>query len=225
MNRCHFFALILLALGWGLKEASLLYAEPPPAAYFPLAVGNRWVYESSESTAVTPVVESWEVTRQEGNAFVLQIKQSYMIAEGVEEFFVSTAEGIRHSDRPAANVEAMGTEPRFFLKAPVTVGATWNNADGKYAVTAIDATVTVPAGTFTNCVEVTHWSASGTVTTITLYAPGVGMVQRDETFAVIGSGLGSFDASQFGKRMGGSDIPQRGRAVLRLKERKIPSPP
>ena len=52
-----------------------------------------------------------------------------------------------------------------------------------------------------------------------------GMVQRDETFAVVGSGLGSFDASQFGKGIGGSDIPQRGHAVLRLKERKIPSPP
>lgn len=211
MNRRYFFA-IILALGWGLKEPSILYAEPPPAAYFPLAVGNRWVYESSESTDVTPVVESWEVTRQEGNAFVLQIKQTYMTAEGVEEFFVSTADGIRRLDRQTASFETMGAEPRFFLKAPLTVGATWKNADGKYAVTAIDETVTVPAGTFTNCVEVTHWSASGIVTTITLYAPGVGMVQRDETFSVMGIGIGSLDT------------PQRGHAVLRLKERKITSP-
>ena len=94
----------------------------------------------------------------------------------------------------------------------------------EYAVTAIDETVTVPAGTFTNCVEVTHWSASGTVTTITLYAPGVGMVQRDETFSVIGGGIGSFDASQFGRGIGGFDTPQQGHAVLRLKERKITSP-
>jgi hypothetical protein len=223
MNRRYFFV-IILALGWGLKEPSLLYAEPPPAAYFPLAVGNRWVYESSESTEVMPVVESWEVTRQEGNAFVLQIKQSYMTAEGIEEFFVSTADGMRRLDRQTASFEAVGAEPRFFLKAPLTVGATWKNADGKYAVTAIDETVTVPAGTFTNCVEVTHWSASGTVTTITLYAPGVGMVQRDETFSVIGGGIGSFDASQFGRGIGGFDTPQQGHAVLRLKERKIPSP-
>jgi hypothetical protein len=220
--KLYFFALILLALGWGFNDLSILHAEPSPAAYFPLAVGNRWVYESSESTAVTPVVESWEVTRQEGNAFVVQVKQSYLTAGGVEEFFVSTAEGIRRGDRPAASIEAVGTEPRFFLKAPLTVGATWKNADGKYTVTAIDETVAVPAGTFTNCVEVTHSSASGSVTTVTLYAPDVGMVQRDETFAVIGSGLGSFDASQFGKGMGGGEVPQRGHAVLRLKERKIP---
>jgi hypothetical protein len=220
MNRRYFLA-IILALGWGLKEPSILYAEPSPAAYFPLAVGNRWVYESSESTNVTPVVESWEVTRQEGNAFVLQIKQSYMTAEGVEEFFVSTADGIRRLNRQTASSEAVGAEPRFFLKAPLTVGATWKNADGKYTVTAINETVTVPAGTFTNCVEVTHWSASGTVTTITLYAPGVGMVQRDETFSVIGGGIGSFDASPFGKRGGSSDTPQRGHALLRLKEQKI----
>jgi hypothetical protein len=221
MNRRYFFAIILV-LGWGLKEPSLLYAEPPPAAYFPLAVGNRWVYESSESTNATPVVESWEVTRQEENAFVLQIKQSYVTAEEAEEFFVSSADGIRRRDRQTASAEAGGTEPRFFLKAPLTVGATWNNPDGKYAVTAIDKTVTVPAGTFTNCVEVTHWSASGTVTTIALYAPGVGMVQRDETFSVIG-GIGSFDASQFGKGIGGFDTPEQGHTVLRLKERKITS--
>lgn len=100
----------------------------------------------------------------------------------------------------------------------------WENADGKYAVTAIGETVTVPAGTFPNCVEVTHWSASDTVTTITLYAPGVGVVQRDETFPIVGSGIGSFDASQLGSGIGGFDASQRGHAVLRLKEWKAMGP-
>jgi hypothetical protein len=222
MNRCYFLV-VVLALGFALQGSSSLGAELLPAAYFPLAVGNEWVYESSEGTEATPVVESWRVARQEEGAFVLQIKQSYVTADGVEEFFVSTAAGLRRLDRQTASPETTEDELRFFLKAPLSVGATWKNADGTYTVTASGKTITVPAGTFTNCVEVTHQSTGGRVTVVTLYAPSVGVVQRDERFPIVGSGIGDFDASQLGG-MGGFDAPQQGHAVLRLKEWKVTSP-
>jgi hypothetical protein len=196
---------IIVALGCWFQGSTALHAEPALVVYFPLAVGNRWVYESSESTEAMPVLESWEVTRQEEHTFVMRIKQPYVTTDGFEEFFVFTADGVRRLARET------GAVPRLFLKTPPKAGESWQNEDGRYAVTAVDETATVPAGTFTHCVEVTHWSAGGKVTVVSLYAPGVGMVQREETFPIIG-GLGGFET------------PQQGRTILRLKEWTVKSP-
>ena len=186
--------------------------EPLQSSYFPLAVGNRWVYESSESTAAAPVLESWEVFRQQGeNAFSVRIKQPYAASTNLEEMFVTTTEGIKHlGGQGRVDAEFASAAPRLFLKLPPEAGATWQNEDGRYAITAIDETVTVPAGTFTDCVEVTYWTADGKATVTSSYAPGVGMVQREERFSILG-GIGNFDT------------PPEGRAVLQLKEWTIKS--
>ncbi len=219
----HYFLLILLALGCGVQGSSVLYAEPLPNAYFPLAVGNQWVYESSEGTEAEPIGESWKVTRQEGNAFTLEIKQSYVTMDSIEEFFVSTADGVGRLDDQTTSAETTGTEPQFFLKAPLAIGATWNNTEGTFEVTAVGKTTTIPAGTFTNCVEVTRQSKGGRVTVVTLYAPGVGVVQQEERFPIISGGLGSFDRLTSGGA-GGSDTQQQGQIFLQLKEWKLTSP-
>jgi hypothetical protein len=85
------------------------------------------------------------------------------------------------------------------------VGTTWGDDDGEYEITALDKTVTVPAGAFSHCLEVTNRRKGGKATVVTLYAPGVGVVQREETFPII-EGSGSF-------------YPQRqDKAVMRLRE-------
>jgi hypothetical protein len=71
--------------------------------------------------------------------------------------------------------------------------------------------VTVPAGTFSNCVEITRWRKETNITVVATYAPGVGMIQREETFPIIG-GFGS-----------GADFDSlaKGRTILRLREWKL----
>jgi hypothetical protein len=155
-----------------------------------------------------PVVETWEVARQEGNAFIIRVTQPYVTMEGLEERFLSVGNGVvRLGDtaRQPPTQEARDSETLFFLKMPLTAGASWQTAEGRYAVTAVAETVTVPAGTFTNCVEVTRWNPGSKITVVSVYAPGVGMVQRQETFPLLG-GIGGFES------------PGRGRTVLRLKE-------
>ena len=182
--------------------AHLNAAETKDADYFPLAVGNRWVFESSEGSAKEPALESWETIRREGNAFVVRVRQPFVTIEGIEEQFAIEADGVKH--RVWASRDS---EPQLILKFPVSApGSRWQSGNGVYAITATGETVTVPAGTFLNCVEVTRWNKATKIVVVSTYAPGVGLIQREETFPVFGALGGDFDS------------PARGHAVLRLKE-------
>src|SRR3954468_16403879 len=92
--------------GWRLLWAVHAIAEVKSDNYFPLAVGNRWVYESSEGTEAEPALEAWEVTRQEGNAFVVQVQQPFVTVGGLDEQFVATSEGVQRRLPGAATSES-----------------------------------------------------------------------------------------------------------------------
>jgi hypothetical protein len=179
--------------------------EAAVAQYFPLAVGNRWVYEVHDRTdGAPPAVEQWEVIRADQGAYVVRIRHSDLPTGGFEESFIPTDDGIKRVARETKDK----AHPPHFLKGPVRVGTKWEDEDGTYEITATDKTVTVPAGTFAHCLEVTNLRRGGKATVITLYAPGVGVVQREETFPII-EGSGSFH-------------PQRqDKALLRLREWKL----
>lgn len=148
-----------------------------------------------------PTTEYWEIQREEEGRFVLRIRPSDLKTGGFEESFLPTKGGIK---RIAAETTRKD-DPPFFLKEPLRLGATWDDEDGIYEVTDFDKTVTVPAGEFSHCVEVTNTRKGGKATVITLYAPGVGIVQRQETYPII-EGSGSF-------------YPQRqDQALLQLRE-------
>lgn len=177
-----------------------------PDEYFPLTVGNRWVYESSEGTKEAPALESWEVVRREGAGFVVRIQQPFVTTDGLEELFEVGAEGLRRRE-----LDSEASESPLVLKLPPVAGLSWQSPDGRYAITSVGESVTVPAGTFSNCVEVTRWRKETNVKVVATYAPGVGMIQREETFPIIG-GFGS-----------GADFDSlaRGRTILRLREWKL----
>lgn len=200
------FAAFLTVAVCGLNQATLGTAETVSVEYFPLALGNRWVYESSEGTEEMPALESWEVIRQEGSAFVVRIQQPFVTLGGVEELFTLETEGLTRrmpdSDPP---------ESQLILKLPVVAGARWQSGDGVYAVTAVGEAVTTPAGSFADCVEITRWNKATRVTIVSIYAPGVGLIQREETFPVIGGPGGDLETLA------------RGRTVLRLKEYVSPA--
>lgn len=198
--RKRMFAFFLTLVVCRLIQVTLGAAETVSSDYFPLALGNRWVYESSEGTEEAPALESWEVIRQEGAAFIVRIQQPFVTSGGIEEQFAVEAEGVMRrvpdSDPPAS---------QLILKLPVVAGARWQSGDGVYAVTAVGETVAAPAGSFADCVEITRWNKATRITIVSTYAPGVGLIQREETFPVIGGLGGDFETSA------------RGRTVLRLK--------
>jgi hypothetical protein len=153
-------------------------APPParpqtPADYFPLAVGNEWVYRD-ESPALP--------ADRRGATRTVRILER-------------TADGyFRDNERGElrADPDCLHDRARRLLCAPIAPGNAWKSvvsvsSTERYEIAAVGETVTTPAGTFGGCVRVrAHNRASPTtdhVLEIT-YAPGVGPV-RIETAAVV----------------------------------------
>jgi hypothetical protein len=144
-----------------------------PTAYFPLAVGNEWVWED-QSPALPEA--------KRGALRTVRIE-----ARTADGFFRDGERGELKAAGPCIQDRV-----RQILCAPFTPGASWRSvvsvsSTEKYEIAAVGETVETPAGTFRGCVRVRalNRAAPGAdlVNEIS-YAPGVGPV-RIETFAVI----------------------------------------
>lgn len=176
-----------------------------PGDYFPLALANRWQYESSEGTPTAPVTETWEVVSRKGAGYVLRVQQSLLLKDAPAEFVSASSDGVVMQTSDTAPEDE---QLQFILKSPLTLGATWQTSAGRYEITGLNALAAVPAGVFENCIEVTFWSRNGQAKAVTLYALGVGMVQRDEFFTILGG-------------LGGEAGPHQGRVSLWLTEWQV----
>ena len=180
-------------------------AAERPGDYFPLVLANRWQYESSEGTPTSPVTETWEVVSRKGPGYVLRIQQSLLARDAPAEFVSASSAGVVMQPSDTASEDG---QPQFILKPPLILGATWQTSAGRYEITATQALAAVPAGVFEDCIEITFWSRNGQAKAVTLYAPGVGMVQRDESFTLLGG-------------LGGEAGPRQGRVSLWLTEWRV----
>ncbi len=145
-----------------------------PAGYFPLAVGNEWVYRDESPQ------------RPPGAA---QASRTVRILERTPDGYY------RDSERGElrADPDCLHDRSRRLLCGPIEKGRTWVSvvsvsSTERYEIAGVGETVATPAGRFEGCVRVRALNrvSPGTdhVLEIT-YAPGVGPV-RIETFAVVG---------------------------------------
>jgi hypothetical protein len=131
------------------------------AAYYPLAVGNRWTYLVN-GRADKPV--DVEILKEEEGYFH-DSQGGQLRADGF---------GIRDPKR-------------YLLRAPLEVGQSWTNvvsvsSTERYQIVQAGATCESPAGTFQNCVQVEARNRVDQGTTIVgswTYAPGVGLVRME----------------------------------------------
>ncbi len=162
-----------------------------PADYFPLAVGNEWVYRD-ESPALPPA--------RQGATRTVRILER-------------TGDGyFRDSERGElrADPDCLHDRARRLLCGPLVVGTAWASvvavgSTERYEIAAVGDEVATPAGRFTGCVKVrahNRGAAADLVNEIT-YAPGIGPV-RIETFAVVdGKATPQFRALLQSYRAGG----------------------
>jgi hypothetical protein len=167
-------AAVAAALALGCAGAPSRPApEPSPAAYFPLAVGNQWIY-ADQSPALPPerrgATRTVTITGQTGDGY----------------FKDSDGNELR------AGADCVRDRQRSLLCGPIAPGTRWSSvlsvsSTERYEIAAVGERIETPAGKFDGCVRVrAHNRASpGTDHVLEIsYAPRVGPV-RIETFAVV----------------------------------------
>jgi hypothetical protein len=131
-----------------------------PAEFYPLAVGNRWVYEAN---------------------FLGQQRESTVEIQGQTQGF------FRDSMGGQLTVDAFGVrdDKRYLLREPLAPGRTWTNVVSVSSVehyTILDAGLNceAPAGKFESCVRVEVKNRVDDKTTLVnqmTFAKGVGLVR------------------------------------------------
>jgi hypothetical protein len=144
-----------------------------PATYFPLAIGNEWVY----------VDQSPALPLDRRGA-----RRTVRILERTRDGYFRDSE----KGELRADPDCLHDRLRRLLCGPLATGTSWSSvvsvsSTERYEIAAVGEAVETPAGRFDGCVRVrAHNRASATtdhVLEIT-YAPGVGPV-RIETFVVV----------------------------------------
>jgi hypothetical protein len=148
-----------------------------PGDYFPLAVGNEWVYRD-ESPALPP--------ERRGARRTVRI-----LERTGDGYYRDSERGELRADR-----DCLHDRSRRLLCGPITPGTSWSSvvsvsSTERYEIAAVGETVSTPAGRFEGCVRVRAHNRAEPGTDHVLeitYAPGVGPV-RIETYAVVGAAV------------------------------------
>jgi hypothetical protein len=149
-------------------------AAATPGDYFPLAVGNEWVYRD-ESPALAP----------EGRRSARTVRILERTRDG---YYRDNERGELRADP-----DCVHDRTRRLLCGPIAPGTTWSSvvsvsSTERYEIAGVGETVSTPAGRFAGCVRVRAHNRAPRGTDHVLeitYAPRVGPV-RIETFAVVG---------------------------------------
>ncbi len=164
-------ALILCAAVALTGCKTLFHLDPlrSPDDFYPLAIGNRWIYQDSTGSEIEEV-----------------------ITDHIGEYFYNGRTRLGTAHVPTGIMQAnfhkgIARSPRHLIKLPLTIGAIWTAEDLIYEVSDTKKRVQVPAGIFENCLEirvrhrrqfVTNREKGAIETYVTvIFAPGVGPVE------------------------------------------------
>ena len=179
----------------------LSQAAPPTSTYYPLKVGNKWVFSGRDYApsrragflALAPERQmapkgTYVSTDQVLGTTVyhgltwLKVRES---ADGDSYNFWCRHDVVGLAAREVAPASTGRTE--YAIKAPLKVGTAWQARDGSLKIISTTATVQVPAGKFTNCVAV-QGKYPDAETVVWYYHAGVGPIQMKDTISGVLSG-------------------------------------
>lgn len=129
------------------------------ATYYPLSVGNKWVYKTTYHDT-GEVVTSHDV-------IIHKFENSYKFANGVQIVHLKNNSFMDNSG--------------VILTYPMQEGYSWQIGGKKAVYTSVDKTVVATAGTFYHCVEVTiqEKKEDALFFAVITYAPSVGPVTME----------------------------------------------
>ena len=185
-----------ISLSWStftsptLKVTVSAAGPTPTATYYPFVAGNQWVYTGTEvapasaAAATTLTIIAADQVVLEGLVW-WELQINYTDGTTGTMYLRHDATGLREVDYQTSG---SSTVPLYTyrLQAPFTAGQHWTDpadpAVHYWDLQATAATVTVPAGTYHNCLQVREHdvTTAGTAFYTTVwFAPAVGLVQTE----------------------------------------------
>jgi hypothetical protein len=170
--------LLPVVLAFACSSAPVAPAKPVAPAggladFYPLAVGNEWVWD--------------DVSPQLAGGGRKAARTVRIVERGADGFF-------RDSERTELRADGACVRDRIrrLLCAPLAVGTSWKSvvsvsSTERYEIVGIGERVEVPAGRYEGCVRVRAHNRAGASTEHVMemtFAPGVGPV-RLETWALV----------------------------------------
>ncbi len=191
-------AMLSLVLACGDSSPSGPGQGGGDAAYYPLSVGNQWVYDRSGQMTIAGVqvatingMNVTEITGKVNHGLGFEVYQQETSIDDTTEFVGETlivdstfTTYVRITDEGFYSyVNLTDADSLVFVPFPLTVGATWQFSQDPpitAEILSLTSEVTVPAGSFDNCLEIrTTWSESGNIVqNDTYFAPNVGRVKN-----------------------------------------------
>jgi hypothetical protein len=160
------FAILALAgmVCAAIAASGCTRAEKGGARYFPLKKGIAWTFHFSGSTGSSGELTTNNLAPRKLFGLKAVPQRNTGGDKSYTEFYANDGLGIRH----VAIDEGEGLQSRlndhsYVIKLPIKIGTNWHEIDRTFDGTVYDATtrieslsdkVTVPAGTFSECVRI-----------------------------------------------------------------------
>jgi hypothetical protein len=160
------FAIVALAgiVCAAISASGCTRAEKGVARYFPLKTGMAWTFHFSGSTGSAGELTTTNLAPHKLFGLKAVPQRNTGGDKSYTEFYADDGLGIRH----VAIDEGEGLQSRlndhsYVIKLPIKIGTSWHEIDRTFDGTVYDATtkieslsdkVTVPAGTFAECVRI-----------------------------------------------------------------------
>lgn len=149
------------------------------SVYFPMKVGNQWEYEGigNEYAAYTQ-----EATYNKGNRYQVMINNGGTVMANIYEISKDKIINTYREAESYTNKNVLDKKSNLnivILQLPIKVGSTWVSEENNYEITDINKKVTVPAGTFEDCVAIKEVFKEGTSYQLYYYKRDIGLIKSE----------------------------------------------
>lgn len=174
-----FFLISLSLILFFCISGCIIDEKPDVIEYFPLEVGNSWVYEGygNEYASFTRELiyakgSLYQTTEDNGGTVSSNV---YLLSDESVEIVYSLAEDYGRGnalDKPSNKSE-------IILKAPIEPGNKWFSSGFSYEIVSVNETVMTPAGTMDACIKVRIIYTDPGIETYHYYCRDIGLVRTE----------------------------------------------
>lgn len=162
-----------------VKPDTVTPPEESLSSFLPLKVGNNWVYEGigNEYAAYTQ-----EVLYQKDNTYQVMVNNGGTVAANRYEVKEDSIKVTYREGENYDNKNILGKPANTdgtVLKQPLKIGNSWVSEGNTYEIIQKDASVEVPAGTFTDCLVIKVVYKEGDDESYYYYKEGIGLIKSE----------------------------------------------